>query len=334
MELLIHSLITYLPTIELQIVSKMKFLNTLLVFSNLLLLLLVVQSFQPITKTELQTAVNAWLEGDRITYGNDINAWNTSKIKDMSELFKHSDFNDNISDWDVSSVERMQYMFYYADDFMQDIGSWDVSSVKDMAGMFAFAESFDQDINSWDVSKVFDMYSMFFGAVEFNQDIGAWDVSSVTDMTGILNDASSFDKHICWDLHNPTFNFGYTHIFAGPRMSEYNSVSAACECADHQEHIISGPGARGTCSRTAEEPSGGDVDDAQESTLILILVAVIVILSGVIVSFVAFKVLFKEEDEDEEDEETADLEEVVIGEEENKCKNQLTLTPAADVSVV
>ena len=44
---------------------------------------------------------------------------------------------------------------------VEDISEWDVSNVTDMAYMFAGCESFNQDISNWDVSKVNNNILMF-----------------------------------------------------------------------------------------------------------------------------------------------------------------------------
>ena len=144
----------------------------------------------------------------------------TSGITDMSELFRvesitEVSFNENISTWDVSSVENMAYMFYGASSFNQDIGSWDVSSVEAMSGMFDGAESFNQDIGDWDVSSVESMSVMFDGAESFNQDIGDWDVSSVIYMSHMFREAESFNQDIGdWDVSNVNYFRG---MFDGAR---------------------------------------------------------------------------------------------------------------------
>ena len=60
----------------------------------------------------------------------------------------------DISNWDVSKVTNMQYMFFKCNKFNQDISNWNVSNVTDMTGMFHSCESFNQDLSDWNVYKV------------------------------------------------------------------------------------------------------------------------------------------------------------------------------------
>jgi len=54
----------------------------------------------------------------------------------------------------------MSDMFNDAELFNQDIENWDTSSVIDMSGMFTDAAAFiNQDLSSWDVSKITDHHS-------------------------------------------------------------------------------------------------------------------------------------------------------------------------------
>ena len=97
---------------------------------------------------------------------------------------------------DLSVVTSMASMFEDATDFNGDLSGWDVSGVTDMNGMFEDAAAFDGDISSWNVSSVTNMDSMFSGASAFNADISGWNVSSVTDMDDMFTGATSFEQNL------------------------------------------------------------------------------------------------------------------------------------------
>ena len=64
----------------------------------------------------------------------------------MSSLFyEEYTFNGDVSEWDVSSVTSMDWMFAYADNFNQDISDWDVSSATNMGLMFYSADGLSRD---------------------------------------------------------------------------------------------------------------------------------------------------------------------------------------------
>ena len=113
----------------------------------------------PESKEELKDIILQRIEDE----GNevDLNDIDVSKITDMSELFWGTNFNGDISNWDVSNVTSMEYMFFVCKNFNQDISNWDVSNVTNMYGMFGECESFNKDISGWDVSNVANMTDMF-----------------------------------------------------------------------------------------------------------------------------------------------------------------------------
>ena len=114
----------------------------------------------PKTKKELQDIILKRIkdEGNEV----DLNDINTSKITDMNCLFWGTDFNGDISIWDVSNVKNMNSMFFGCENFNQDISGWDVSNVTNMRNMFLLCKKFNQDISAWDVSNVNDTYKMFY----------------------------------------------------------------------------------------------------------------------------------------------------------------------------
>ena len=113
---------------------------------------------------------------------NDIDVSNIDSFYDHKGIFEKTKFKHiDISDWDVSNVTNMAYMFCMCKELesVGNISGWDVSNVTNMIGMFYESRSFNQDISSWDVSNVTSMSFMFYGCESFNQDISKWNVSNV-----------------------------------------------------------------------------------------------------------------------------------------------------------
>ena len=152
---------------------------------------------RPTNKKELQELIYRRIKEQGPSC--DLNDIDVSEIKDMSELFRESNFRGDISKWDVSNVEDMSKMFL-ASHFNGDISKWDVGNVKYMSEMFRLS-SFNGDISKWDVRNVIDMSYMFTSS-NFDRDISKWDVSNVYDMAYMF-DGSVFTGYISkWDVHN------------------------------------------------------------------------------------------------------------------------------------
>ena len=111
----------------------------------------------PENKKELIKIINDTIEKEGPNC--DLNFINTSKITNMSELFRGIEFNGDISKWDVSNVTSMSGMFVNSE-FNGDISEWDVSNVTFMSSMFNNSK-FDGDISNWDVSNVEYMDNIF-----------------------------------------------------------------------------------------------------------------------------------------------------------------------------
>lgn len=165
------------------------------------------EAWQPQSNDELRKAVNEYTHSPKTKklaiqkYGVPPN-WDTSKITDMSNLFKEKHaFNEYIAPWNTSNVTNMAGMFAQATSFNQNIGNWNTSKVTNMAGMFSRAVNFNQDIGNWNTSNVVDMDFMFNKATKFNQDISRWNTKNVKEMSWMFHDAIAFNQNIfSWNL--------------------------------------------------------------------------------------------------------------------------------------
>ena len=166
----------------------------------------------PKTKEELKDIISKRIkeEGNKV----DLNDIDTSKITDMSNLFEKTNFNGDISNWDVSNVKDMVEMFWGCKNFNSDISNWDVSKVTNMNSMFDGCVIFNKDISTWDVSNVTDMYGMFELCESFNQDISTWDVSKVEDIRDMFSGCKSFNQDISsWDFSNSKYRYSSSDVF-------------------------------------------------------------------------------------------------------------------------
>lgn len=110
-------------------------------------------NYYPKTTEELEQIIAHLIE----ERGNkaDLNDIDTSQITDMSYLFYHSNFDGDISGWDMSNVDRATAMFYRAKFTGKngDISNWDVHNLKSISYMF-YKSGFDGDISKWVVPSI------------------------------------------------------------------------------------------------------------------------------------------------------------------------------------
>ncbi|AII16923.1 hypothetical protein JO84_gp263 [Aureococcus anophagefferens virus] len=156
----------------------------------------------------IRVAVKDYLEGGEkkdavIKKYGPIEKWDTSKVTDMSELFKdQTEFNEDISKWNTSNVTNMNGMFYNAESFNQPIGEWNTSNVTYISRMFFGAKKFNQPIGKWNVSNVNTFIApqdIFHAAIKFDLENAPW-----CRKNGWCNTESSFSKpsrHFRRDIH-------------------------------------------------------------------------------------------------------------------------------------
>ena len=170
------------------------------------------RTYKPKTKEELVDIIIREIEANGPECS--LNNIDVSNITDMSYLFMGGDpvqylhehpvlskFDGDISEWNVSNVTNMKYMFAKCQYTGKngDISDWKVSNVNDMEGMFADS-NYNGDISDWDVSNVTNMFGVFFNS-KFNGDISNWDVSNVKRFTHMFRN-SEFNGDISnWQIN-------------------------------------------------------------------------------------------------------------------------------------
>ena len=161
---------------------------------------IVVKSFDELRKIieDRYNKLGPGTEQDPIDF-NDIDVSNIDSFCNKGKgIFEGTKFKYiDISDWDVSSVTDMSYMFYRCNELTSvgNISCWDISSVTDMSYMFAFCKKFNQDISKLGVSSVTDMSYMFLDCKSFNKDISKWNVSKVKNNILMFFDCSIKDEY-------------------------------------------------------------------------------------------------------------------------------------------
>ena len=119
-------------------------------------------NYHPKNKDELEKLIFKLIKERGLNA--DLNDIDVSKITDMSNLFSQYDnsynigyderseyfwkFNGDISEWDVSNVENMKYMFCNCYNFNCNLSNWNISNVKDMEDMF-FGSHLQKNPPSW-----------------------------------------------------------------------------------------------------------------------------------------------------------------------------------------
>ena len=124
-----------------------------------------------VNNQQLYNMVDEWKLNNTDTinkYGN-FNTWDTRHVTDLSHLFKNSNFNEDITSWNVSSVTNMESIFENNSDFNHVLDAWNVASCTNFNNMFYLNDSFDDShrlnypnkFKLWNISDNATLNNMF-----------------------------------------------------------------------------------------------------------------------------------------------------------------------------
>jgi surface protein len=131
-----------------------------------------------------------------------IGQWDVSNIQDFSYVFSADrnpllvNFNEDLSDWDMSSATNLRYMFRRCRRFNSDVSRWNVANVTNFSHMFSCCGAFKSDVSRWNTVGATDMSFMFRYCHHFNSDVSQWDVSNATNLRGMFDGCGLFNSDV------------------------------------------------------------------------------------------------------------------------------------------
>ncbi len=189
---------------------------------------------KPLTwNTQSVTLMNGLFNGNK--FNQDISDWNVSKVTQMQWMFQNNTVFNNGNqplDWGnkTAKLQKIQKMFAGATAFNQDL-EWSTPQLTDANTAFSGATVFNGDLSSWNTEKLSLMHDMFLNAAAFtgsgslsnpplSSSIGSWNVSAATDMDRMFSGATSFDQNLGeWDVSSVSTA---EEMFKGATLSQAN----------------------------------------------------------------------------------------------------------------
>jgi len=141
-------------------------------------------------------------------FNQDISSWDVGNVASFRSMFEGTDFNNNNQPitWTNIGTNNPYTSCNYTDyDILNQygapaLGSSTVSFKVDFSSMFKYNITFNQGINTWNTGNVTTMSSMFYGCTSFNKPLNAWDTSNVTYMGSMFYGCENFNQYV--SLHS------------------------------------------------------------------------------------------------------------------------------------
>ena len=103
----------------------------------------------------------------------DLNHIQVGYITDFTNIFAETQFNGDVSRWDVALGWDFSGMFRDCP-FNGDVSKWDVANAENFSNMFSNS-NFNGDVSNWEVRNASNMVRMFLNS-DFAGDVSRWDV--------------------------------------------------------------------------------------------------------------------------------------------------------------
>lgn len=126
--------------------------------------------------------------------GRGIEQWITTSVTSLSyAFFGAGSVNADMTNWDVSMVTDMSYMFHNAVKFAgRGLGTWSTGLVTDLHFTFNGAARFvGTGLDKWRTGSVTSLHYTFYCAGSMNVDLSNWNIGSVSTMKNTFTGATS-----------------------------------------------------------------------------------------------------------------------------------------------
>lgn len=164
-----------------------------------------------------------------------LNHLDVSRIASFDGLFIHSEFNGDISEWDVASAKSMAHMFN-GSSFNGNLSKWNVSRVENMSHMFKNS-AFNGDISKWSPHNLYKAKSMFENSA-FSGDISNWCPPDMTMVDNMFATTAFHGDLSKWTLRTycqnngmvlPSFNGVLPNVEWSTHYSDYTVLIGGIE---------------------------------------------------------------------------------------------------------
>ena len=161
----------------------------------------------------------AYMFEDSISQAPNMHLWDMSNCMTVESMFAGSNFNQDISGWDMSSVILSLRMFNNTTLFNQPVPmSW--PKCEEPGEMFRGAEAFNQNLNGMSFPIAYDFESMFNGATIFNGSLNDWVIPNGEDFDLFLANCPAFNN----TLNNWTFGNNFHSEVAISRFFQNSDI--------------------------------------------------------------------------------------------------------------
>ena len=149
--------------------------------------------------TENITNMSSMFKNTLLTDLSVLKDWNTSNVTDMTAVFQNVSATDvDLSNWDVSSVTNMSYMF----DGMRkltnlNVSGWDTSKVTQMQYLFRNCTNLVdiKGIENWDTTLLSNAMQVFDGTSSLTTiDLSGWNMDNITETSWMFQNCTSLTE--------------------------------------------------------------------------------------------------------------------------------------------